>query len=119
MTSTAPTTEPLLSLRLAQVVRAAHQTYFPAGGAPDPVPRLELVFSDAKREMRRLIRIVLWALELSPIIFRFSRFSKLTPVARAEWLRRLGRSKRAPAKAIYAVLKVLLQSLAYDAKAAG
>lgn len=106
--------EPLLSPRLAQVVRAAHETYFPAGDRDDPVPRLEFVFSDAKHEMRKLIRLVLWAFELSPLLFKFSRFSKLSLAERTAWITRLGRSKLGAAKGIYAILKVLFQSLAYD-----
>lgn len=113
----APTTDgagPLLSPRLAAVVRAAHETYFPAGGVPDPVPRLELVFSDAKREMRRGIVVLLWLFELGPLLYKASRFSRLPLPERTAWLVRLSRSKGGLARAIYAVLKVLLQSLAYD-----
>lgn len=106
--------EPLLSPRLASVVRAAQETYFPQGGMPDPVPRLEFVFSDAKHEMRKLIRLMLWGFELSPLLFKFSRFSKLSPEQRTAWITRLSHSKLGAAKGIYAVLKVLMQSLAYD-----
>lgn len=106
--------EPLLSARLAAVVRAAHEAYFPAGGMRDPVPHVEHVFSDAKHSMRRLIRICLWGLELSTVMYTWSRFSRLTVAARTAWLQRLGRSKVGLAKAIYAIVKVLLQSVAYD-----
>lgn len=112
-----PTAEglgPLLSPRLAEVLRAAHETYFPQGGMPDPVPRLELVFSDAKRRMRQVIVVVLWMLELGPLFFKFSRFSRLPPPERSAWITRLSRSRSTLGKAVYSVLKVLLQSLAYD-----
>jgi hypothetical protein len=113
--SSRPITERrLLSPALARVVRAAHEAFFPDPPMPDPVPRLEHVFSDAKRAVRRMLVVALWGFELAPLAYRFSRFSRLSLQDRTAWLDRLRRSKGGAARAIYSVLKVLLQSLAYD-----
>ena len=104
----------LLSPRLVEVLRAAHEVYFP-DGAPDPVARLEDIFADQKRELRRFLIMALWAVELGPLPYRFSRFSQLSLADRTAWVTRLSRSKGSIARGIYALLKVLLQSLAYDA----
>lgn len=105
---------PLLSPRLARVVRAAHESFFPQPGMPDPIPRLEHVFSDAKRELRRLIVVLLWLFELGPVLHTMTRFSRLPLDRRTAWIDRLRRSKGSLARAIYSVLKVLMQSLTYD-----
>lgn len=103
-----------MSPRLARVVRAAHEVFFPDVGMPDPVPRLEVVFGDAKHAVRRFLVLGLWAFELAPLFFRGSRFSALSLEDRTAWIERLRRSKGSAARAIYSVLKVLLQSFAYD-----
>lgn len=110
-----PSTErPLISPALGRVIRAAHETFFPDPAMPDPVPRLEHVFSDAKIAVRRMLVIGLWLFEYAPLAFTLSRFSRMPLDRRTAWIDRLRRSKGAAARAIYSVLKVLLQSLAYD-----
>jgi len=107
----------LISPALARVVRAANEVFAPPA-APDPVPVLERVFADAKVALRRGLVLMLWAFELGPLPYRFSRFSRLPLPERVAWVTRLSRSKGALAKTLYSVLKVLLQSSAYDASAA-
>ena len=110
-----PTTERrLISPALARVIRAAHEVFFPDPAMPDPVPRLEHVFSDAKHAVRRMLVFGLWAFEWAPLAFELSRFSRMSLADRTAWIDRLRRSKGGAARAIYSVLKVLLQSLAYD-----
>jgi hypothetical protein len=104
---------PLIGARLAAVVRAAHEAIAPPG-APDPVPGLEHVFGDAKLKLRRFLVLSLWLLEVGPLFYRFSRFSRLPLPERTAWIERLRRSKGKLARALYALVKVLFQSMAYD-----
>ena len=126
---TAEPTEPLVTFRLVPLVRAVHEAFFPwstrgnagmeAGGTfGDPVARMDGVFADAKIELRRLIWLVLWAVELSPIISMHSRFSKLSLAERITWIYGMRRSRGRFSRAVYPMLKVLMQSMAYDEPAA-
>ena len=103
----------LFSEREARVLRAAQEVVLPAALAPFPdvVPRIEQVLSDAKPVMRTIIRLAVWALELSPLVSHGTRFSRLDPPRRTAWLERLREGR---GRTLFALFKVLLQTVAYD-----
>jgi hypothetical protein len=107
----------LFSAYEARVLAAVQHAFFPADiGAPlpDVARRVEETFADAKSVIRFGIRAAVWLLELSPLVGRSSRFSRLPVDERVRWLHELEASRRSSARKLYVLFKVLVQSVVYD-----
>jgi hypothetical protein len=108
---------PLLSRAEARILAAVQQVLFPPESGvivTDLAPRFDWMFADAKTAVRTGVRLLLWAVEFSPLVSRFSRFSRLGHEDRVRWFHALLASSKPGIRGLAAVMRVLVQTTTYD-----
>lgn len=101
----------------ARIVRAAQEAMFPPDiglPVPDAPERIASVMDDARPIVRLLVRLSVWALEVSPLLAHGARFTRMDPARRGAWLGRLVASERPAARSLGMAIRTLVASVVYD-----
>lgn len=106
--------------REKRILASLQEAFFPdgasllSGGRDHLGDTLDRFFADAKPVLVFGVRLLLGALELSPLLHRGSRFSRLPLEERVTWIAQLMASPRPGVRALGMIPKLLAQGVAYD-----